>query len=601
MDARAALVVVGVSALLSGCMGDDSNTGSADLGFGGRDMGAASADMNSCATLIEITPELDQSTGAPKKSAPALLTAVAQSSGGVQPSWTVLRTGDSTASIPMATDSTGLRVQFKADRPGSWIFHVSFKAGACSGSNAITLGNPTGRTVLYRFRALPSESTGLPLTDVAVPLVGGSTLTQDIALMSGTAIAGQLKSGSAGTPGEVRLIAETGPDAVAATNAQGSFNVAVQASGMYTPLLIPKAPTLAPRLGTKQLGALLATADFSVGGGATVSGGVTDPGAANITGVNAVLRAGPLPSSAARSDATGALTLHAEPGTYNLSFGSDAWPQGTLDGVVVPAGGTTLAVQYTIARVAVGGSVVASDGTTAVANARVTISSRSLGTIATVTVGGVASPASGRVSRVVSTNASGALPAMQLPAGTYDLIVEPPFGSSDGLTAVTKVVAGASTWALQLQPRLQLAGKIIGDKGQPVPNARVTAVEMVGLGAAPSSVTDAAGNYTIAGVDRGAPVTLLVEPDGAARLSGTRVPLAAGTTSADVVLAPGLLVDGKVIPPGSAAGLPAVEVDALCWSCGSVTPLATSITDKDGNFFIYLPDPGELIVDGGTD
>lgn len=574
-------------------MGDDSSGGGGDMGAGGRDMGFASADMNSCATFIDITAE--------KPSAPALLTAFAMSSGGVEPSWTVLRTGDATASIPTATDSTKLRVQFKADRPGTWIFHVSFKAGACSGSNSIPLGNSIGNTVYYIFRALPPESTGLPLTDVTVTLVGNSTQTKDIGLTSGTPISGQLQSGGVGTPGEVRLIAETGPDAVATTNAQGSFTLAVQGSGMYTPLLIPKAPALAPRLGAKQMGVLLATADFSVGAGASVTGGVTDPGAANIAGVNAVLRAGALPSSAAKSDATGALTLHAEPGTYNLAFGSDTWPQGTLDGVVVPAGGTSLAIQYTVPRAAVGGSVVASDGTTAVANARVSISSRPLGTIATVTVGGVASPASGRVSRVVSTNASGALPAMQLPAGTYDVIVEPPFGSSDGLTAFTKVVGGASTWALQLQTRITLAGKIIGDKGQPVPNARVTAVEMVGLGAAPSSVTDAAGNYTIAGVDRGAPVTLLVEPDGAARLSGTRVPIAAGTTSADVVLAPGLLVDGKVIPAGSAAGLPAVEVDALCLSCGSATPLATSITDKDGKFFIYLPDPGEKIVDAGTD
>jgi len=68
-----------------------------------------------------------------------------------------------------------------------------------------------------------------------------------------------------GTPGEVRLIADVGTDAVATTNALGSFTVAVQGSGMYTPLLIPQATTLAPHLGAKQQGALLATAKIVQG------------------------------------------------------------------------------------------------------------------------------------------------------------------------------------------------------------------------------------------------------------------------------------------------------------------------------------------------
>ena len=198
----------------------------------------------------------------------------------------------------------------------------------------------------------------------------------------------------------------------------------------------------------------------------------------------------------------------------------------------------------------------------------------------------------------MTTNASGALPAMMLPAGTYDLIVEPPFGSNDGLTAITKIVAGASTWSLQVQPPITLQGQVLGDKGQVVPNARVTAVEMVGLGAAPSTTTDANGKYKIMNVDRGAPVTLLVEPDAASHQSGTRLPLAAGTTSADVVLGPGLRIEGFVTKAGGQA-LVATEVDVLCDSCGSDTPLATSITDGSGMYFIYLPDPGEF-GDGGV-
>src|SRR5439155_7216337 len=210
--------------------------------------------------------------------------------------------------------------------------------------------------------------------------------------------------------------------------------------------------------------------------------------------------------------------------------------------------------------------------------ARVSVLSRPLGTVATVAVGaGGATAVGGRVARVVTSDNAGALPAMQLPLGTYDLLIEPPFASADGLTAQTLVVAGPTTWNLQNGPPVMLAGKIIGDHGQAVPNARVTAVELVGLGAAPSTVSDANGNFSIAKVDRGAPVVLLVEPDAAAKQAGTRVLLAAGTTSADVVLGPGLLVTGTVL--NGTQAVPAVTVQALCWSCASATPLAESITD----------------------
>jgi hypothetical protein len=513
----------------------------------------------------------------------------------------VSRVGDPTVHVPTAIPNTGnTEVQYLADVPDSWTFTVSFTTGPCMGSRTITLGNPTGKKAFYRLRALPPESLGLPLTDVDLTLTGGQPQKVDITLQPGMPFQAQLKSGGVGTPGEVRLIADVGPDAIATTNAQGAFSVAVQGSGLYSPLLIPQSAALAPHLGAKQQGALLAVAAYDVGAGESVAVSVTDPVASAVPDVRAVLRAGPLPSGGGTSNAAGAFTLHAEAKSYDtLSFGSDSWPQGTLANVTVPSGGTSIAIQYTIARVAVGGTVVASDGTTPVAGARVTVRSRPLGTIATVNVGGAGATAvGGRVARIVKTDGAGALPAMLLPAGTYDLLIEPPFPSADGLTAVTEVVAGATTWNLKVLPRITLAGRIIGDHGQAVPNARVTAVEMVGLGAAPSTVTDGAGQYSLV-VDRGAPVTLLVEPGPDEHQAGTRVPLAAGTTAADVVLQPGLKVTGTV-QVGTTA-LPAVTVQALCFSCGSLTPLAESITDGNGVYDIYLPDPGDNLVDGGTD
>jgi hypothetical protein len=201
---------------------------------------------------------------------------------------------------------------------------------------------------------------------------------------------------------------------------------------------------------------------------------------------------------------------------------------------------------------------------------------------------------------VVSTDVAGNLPALLLPADSYDLIVEPPSSSSDGLTAIARTVSGASSWTLVLQPTITLAGVIRGDGGQLVAGAHVTAVETAGLGASPSTTSDGSGHYALT-VDRGAPVALLVEPGAADKLSGATLYLGAGTTSADVTLGPGLLVTGVVRAPKNSLPVPLVRVEALCGQCGSSTPLASAISNDKGVYNLYLPDPGDIIVDGGTD
>lgn len=600
MGPRAALAAVVLACV--GCATESPPAGT-DMGAPGSDLGAFAGDMGKSCPLITITAEIDPRTGAQKSYAPALLTATTDARGVTGPTWTVQRTGDPQVHTPTPTDPSKLTVQFYAPDPGTWTFVLTFSSGAgCMPTQSITLGNPTGVKVPYRLRALPPESSGYPLKDTPIVLIGGTPMMKDLQLDSGTPLMSTLlgPSGS-GTPGEVRFIADAGPDAVTLTGASGAFTVALLDSGRYQTLLIPRSTMLAPHLGAAgQLVGDLANASFTVGAGETVGGSVGD-GATTLSGVRVVLRAGALPSGPGVSDGSGAFALHAERGSYTLSFGSDAWPQASLGGVVVPAGGVSVGIQYTVARVAVGGTVVASDGTTPVGGARVTIRSRPLGAVASVTVGGAPPVAvGGRVARVVTTDAGGRLPALLLPAGIYDLIVEPPSSSGDGLTAITQPVSSAANWTLTLQPTLTLSGVIRGAAGQLVAGARVTAIETVGLGASPSTTSDAAGHYALT-VDRGAPVALLVEPGAADKLSGSTLLLPAGTSSAAVTLGPGLLVSGVVRSPGNSTPVPSVRVEALCGGCASTTPVASAISDARGVYSIYLPDPGDIITDGGTD
>jgi hypothetical protein len=594
MGPRAAIILAAVVAFaLAGCDGASYNGG------GGSDMAAPAVhDLGTFACRVNVTAT-DPTTGAPTMNAPAILVATAEVGGESGPHWTLAHTGDADITPP-TTDTNGFDAQYQVQDPGTWTFSVRFDTG-CSATGAITLGNPSGAQVLYRFRALPPDSSGFPLTDLTVVVTGGESRNVNITLDSGTPVAGTLRAGGVGVPGEVRLIADLGPDAIAFAGSNGSFTLAVNATGNYTPLFIPTSTTLAPHLGTSAMGATFVGASFDIPGGVAVSGSVVDGSAAAIGGANVVLRAGALPSGPGTTSAAGAFTLYAEPGAYTMSFGAADWPQGSLDGVSVPAGGTSVAVAYTIARVAVGGSVVGDDGTTPVAGARVTITSHApLANVANVSIGGgAAQPAGGRVARVVTTDVNGALPAMQLPLGSYDLIVEPPGPSLDGLTAVPETLTGAATWTIALAKPVPLAVTVTrGDDGSPVAGVALTAMETVGLGAAPTGTTGANGQFTFA-IDKGASLDLVVEPPAASKLAGARVALPAGGGSTHVTLGPGLAFTGSVNTPDNKS-LPGVRVEALCFSCGSTTPIATSISDANGAYHLYLPDPGEIAVDGGA-
>ena len=587
--------------LAAGCVaGDDTTaTPASDMGTaGGADMGAG-------CTLVDVMATDAQ--GAMTTAAPARLTASIDAIGASGPHWTLTHTGDTMPTPVTVINPMGYAVQADVTRAGTWTFSVRFDAGPCTTPRSITLDNPMGATVSYRFRVLPPETSGFPLYETTVPVTGGmSGVTQNLMLLPGTPVSGTLRLAGAPTAGEVRLIAGDGPDAVGLADKNGLFKLAVKSDIVYTPLLIPlpapgstTPPAGAPHLGAAQTGIKFVGAPFDIPGGVAVSGSVVDGAAAPIAQAHVVLRAGALPSSTGISDATGAWSLYAEAATYALSFDAPDWPQATLANVVVPAAGTSLAIAYTTSRTAVGGSVTNDDGTAA-AMARVTITSQPLGNVATVSVGGgAAQPAAGRVVRIVMTRADGTLPPLQLPQGTYHVTVEPAGPSLDGLTAFNETVGSSpATWTLPLAKLAPLDIRVVGLDGKGVAGVALTAIETLGLGAAPTGATDAMGSARLF-VGKGSPVQLVVEPPGSTNLAGTRVAVAADAGSVTVMLGRGLLVTGAVQSP-TGDPQPNVRVEALCDGCGSTTPIATSISDNQGVYRIYLPDPGNVLVDGGA-
>ncbi len=604
MGPRAAITLATLSALLLvGCDNLGANYAGSDLGYAYSDMGAQ-ADSAFCSSVISISANPGPDTPGGFVYAPTDLFATTTAAGTLEiPTWTV-SLADGEEFVPEVTDpQSGLSVKFNAPQAGSYTFRVTFPKASCEGQSSIDVYGRDALSVTYRLRISPPDTAGLPQQDQPFTLFGGTPIgAHDLSLVAGMPIQSTLR-GPGGTPtaGEVRLIADSGPDALALAGASGAFALAVSSDAKYTPLLIPTATTLAPQLLAQSSGVDLPSVAFSVDSGETVSGSVIAPGSVAIAGARLVLRNGQLPSGVGASATDGSFTLAAEPGNYVAAVGAVGWPDLSLAGVTVPSAALSLDVQYLVARVAVSATVLASDGKTAVAGARVTLRSPTLTAAATVNVGGTPRTADGQVNQVLVSAADGSLSGLLLPplaSGSYDVLIEPPPGSSDGMTRLSLPLPAAGSWTLTLQPKVTLSGTIQDLSGVEVGDVRVTAFESAGLGAAPWTLTTSDGRYSLR-VDPGSAIQLLVEPPGAVRLAGARIPLAAGTTIANASLPSGLLVAGNVIAPGG-GHLPSVVIDALCGSCGSTTPIATALSNSSGFYSLYLPDPGIAPIDGGV-
>jgi hypothetical protein len=564
-------------------------------------MGASGADMGgwSC------TPAHVQATQSALVP-PAVLRVHADVSG-VRPQWLLVHADDATVYHPEVS-SDGFTATFEATLPGTWSFRAQFPgSNLCPGDWPLTLTNPDGKTEQLHLRALPPEGA-FTVTEITRPLVGGTPRTDyHITLAKGVPVLGHVRAASDQTPvaGEIRFLAQLGADAVGHVGADGLYSVSLQESAFYRTLFIPDSPALAPML-DGQLRApsgetVLVGAGEPVGGTITVAGTVT-------AGARVVLRSGDLPSGLGVSDAGGAYVLRAQAGDhYDVTVGGDALPEATLSDVSVPAGGLGLDVRYTVSMASVSGVVHGSSGALA-GGARVTIRSpkEGLGPVAVITAGSAMRSADGRLNRVVTTDANGALPALSLPAGSYDVFVEPPGdgdggGGGDGLTAFTLSAPGS--WNLTLQPPIELAGRITSAAdGSPVVGARVTASAQVGLGAAPSVFTDGDGRYRFTDANRigaGTRSTLVVVPPVTRRLAGLSADVAAGTATVDLQLVRGIVVSGLVRGDGNLQK--GVRVESLCTTCLSPVPQASSLTDDEGRYYLYLPDPGvDSPVDGGA-
>jgi hypothetical protein len=131
---------------------------------------------------------------------------------------------------------------------------------------------------------------------------------------------------------------------------------------------------------------------------------------------------------------------------------------------------------------------------------------------------------------------------------------------------------------------------VVSDGSAPVAGAQVMAVERVGLGAAPSTVTDSSGGFQLL-LDPAAAIDLFVDPPAGRALARAHLVLPAGTSSMNVTLKRGLYVGGTM-KTREGLGIAGARIEVYCAACSDPEPLATSATGDGGRFVLYVTDPG---------
>jgi hypothetical protein len=211
-----------------------------------------------------------------------------------------------------------------------------------------------------------------------------------------------------------------------------------------------------------------------------------------------------------------------------------------------------------------------------------------------VDVDGTGHAAAAAVRASFVADASGALPTIALPLGSYHVVVDPGATAGQTLGRLDVDLAAAPPTLAAAAP---VPTPVVVRHGtQPVAGAQVFAIadgaDGVGAGVTVAATTDAGGTATL-GLAPGCSYALLVDA-GARPLALGRGATTGGASPTTVSLAAAIHVTGTVV---NAAGTnqAGVRVEALCADCSGPdadVPLDAAITGSDGEFTLRLPDPG---------
>jgi hypothetical protein len=330
---------------------------------------------------------------------------------------------------------------------------------------------------------------------------------------------------------------------------------------------------------------------------------VTSAGVA-VPGATVAVGAGGLPASLATTDLDGRFATAIRPGGAlsivvipPASTGLARMAVSDSLGLMPPAAGDVELRLPDVPAQAVDARVIDQTGDP-LPNARVTFLSATAIGSGSITIDGAVTSIQGQGRLTVVADAAGDLPALVLPAATYDVVVDPIDVAGEAVTRLDLDLTGAPPGevTLQTEATVPVSVRVIAAATSvDVVGAKIHAVPktLLGVQAGRSVTATSPGNAIDLELARDVTYDLVVIPPRGAGVALARRAISPGAEAAVIVgLQPAIELEGKVLYP-SGAGQPGVRVEAYCTSCtpADVLPSAETTTTAGGEFVLAIPSP----------
>ena len=521
--------------------------------------------------------------------------------------WSVWHGGAQKELTPLDVD--GARVAFFADAVGVYQLVLDGAVGptACvTWSASINVVDPDAGTQGYRLRLIPPSGQAFPIQEIPVRFAAGADVSLGTVVVSpGVAVTGAVETES-GAP--LRAYLRVTPRGAIApwfvesfASASGDFSLRLEAA-RYDMLVVPLESEHAPILLADQVAA--SPLRLVVAGAPALAGRVVDGNGEPLAGAQVSVGAGDVPAVLATTDVAGGFAVPVRPGsavgmTVVPAETGLPWLELPVSRVLADSAGPA-SIAYAPADVV---PVVASArdaGMAPLPGARATWVGRTLDSAGSLTLDGQTPIALDGTTRVtVTADAGGDFPAIALPAGLYDVILEPGAqGPAAQVSLLSFDLTQSAPAILAAVAPAVLTGTIIDDAGAPIAGVEVAALPLdllagsVDAGARAQTAAD--GSFSLA-VTAGGAYELVVDGalHGAGRVTRAVDAPVGGQSGAvgAVSLPPVTRASGRLVSLGSGVGVAGVTMQLLCATCSAPGdgPLAEAVSDASGDFTLRIP------------
>jgi hypothetical protein len=589
----AALALAGLGAC---SLGDPSDHGPSDGGVAGCWMRAAIApSLPQAPVTVELVASIEVQGG--------------ELAGFRTYSWSVWLGDEEQEIAPIDVD--GERVAFLAETPGEYRISLdgTVDSEQCYGwSTFLNVAAPGAGSQIYRLRLVPPNGQAIPIQEIPQSIATGTDVSLGTLVLSpGVAVTGTVEDES-GAPLSAYLRVTSRGAAVpwhveSFAGADGAFSLRLE-SARYDALVVPLEPGHAPIAFSD----MVSTSPWSlvVPAAPALAGKIVDAQGQPLAGAQVSVGAGDVPAVLATTNEAGEFTVPVRPGSAVgmtvVPPAETGLPWLELPASTALASSTGLAtIAYAPDRAVVSFAAGARDaGGAPLPGARATWMARPLGTAGSLAVDGQEPlPLSGAMRVTVTADAGGDFPALALPAGVYDVLLEPA-GQGPGaqVSLLSFDLTQAAPASLTLAAPAVLTGKVVDAAGEPIAALDVAAVPLGALagsadaGARVQTADD--GSFSLEVTAGGAYELVL---DGSMHGSG-RVSMPVGAPAAGesedlelIVLPPVTFAFGRLVLLGSGVGAAGVTVQLLCTTCSAPGngPLAEAASDALGDFTLRIP------------